>query len=400
MPEQKSSLPCNVVVPSCLTYSLADSKNIASEDILNPQKLAGSSDFSTPPKFTIAPKFQISPDAPWLAPLAGWSDLPFRLLCREEGAKVTCTEMISAKGLVYGGKNTEDLLASSEADSPVVAQIFGAEYDFMEKGIGILQEKGFQHFDVNIGCSVTKVVKTGAGAAMLRDIPNLLKVAEHVITQAHGQVHKPSIIHQEKTGKIGFKIRLGYEMGNDVYIDLAKELEKLGADWITLHPRYAKQAFSGVPKEGALATLKNAVKIPVIASGDLFSAQDGVRVLLETGVDAVMYARGAMSNPFIFNEHAALWKHVQENKLSAAQVPTIAEILPKSEAELREDLGKLIARHLSYAKEFNPHRTLLQMRTIVPRYVKRLGNAKALRLSLIGCRSYEELYALLDEYFG
>ena len=113
-----------------------------------------------------------------------------------------------------------------------------------------------------------------------------------------------------------------------------------------------------------------------------------------------MYARGAMANPFIFKEHAALWKHVQENGLDSKQIPTIAEILPKSETEMRANLGKLIQRHLSYAKEFNPQRTLLQMRTIVPRYVKNLDNAKSLRLALIACRSYEELYPLLDEFFG
>ena len=124
----------------------------------------------------------IRPDSPWLAPLAGWSDLPFRLLCRETGAAVCCTEMVSAKGLVYGGRNTEELLATTSVegerledgsevcDHPLVVQIFGAEVEFMEQAVQILRRRGFVWFDVNMGCSVPKVTKTGAGAAMLRDV--------------------------------------------------------------------------------------------------------------------------------------------------------------------------------------------------------------------------------------
>ena len=152
----------------------------------------------------------IRPDAPWLAPLAGWSDLPFRVLCREQGAAVCCTEMVSAKGLVYGGRNTEDLLAttplegekledgSSVTDHPLVVQIFGAEAEFMEQAVQILKHRGFEWFDVNMGCSVPKVTKTGAGAAMLRDIPNALRVAEAVIKAAG-------------PGRMGFKLRLGWD---------------------------------------------------------------------------------------------------------------------------------------------------------------------------------------------
>ncbi len=136
---------------------------------------------------------------PWLAPLAGWSDLPFRLLCREHGADVACTEMVSAKGLVYNGKNTCDLLRTQAKDSPLIVQVFGAEHDFMQKAVQILKEDGFCFFDVNVGCSVPKVAKTGAGAAMLKDLPNLYKVAESVISE----------VHKDKGRKIGFKIQIG-----------------------------------------------------------------------------------------------------------------------------------------------------------------------------------------------
>lgn len=335
----------------------------------------------------------ISPQTPWLAPLAGWSDLPFRLLCRAHGASVACTEMVSAKGLVYGGKNTHDLLQTNNEDSPLVVQIFGAEEEFMQKGVQLLKEQGFCAYDVNVGCSVNKVVKTGAGAAMLKDLPNFYKVAKAVISE----------VHKDAGHKIGFKIRLGYYMDEDVYEELALRLQDFGVDWISLHPRYAKQSFSGVPKYETLTRLKSLLEIPVIASGDLFTARDGVRVLLETGVDAVMYARGAMSNPRIFAEHKALWQYAQENGITAektAHIPEYETLFPKSPEQIKNDVYALIMAHLNYAKTYSPARAVLQMRTIVPRYVRHLEHAKQVRQALIQCRSFDDLEKVLQEFFG
>lgn len=126
----------------------------------------------------------INPESPWLAPLAGWSDLPFRLLCRERGAAVCCTEMVSAKGLVYGGRNTEELLATRQDDAPLVVQVFGSEASFMEQAVRMLRERGFGWFDVNMGCSVPKVNKTGSGSALLRTPGTGAEVAEAVIRAA------------------------------------------------------------------------------------------------------------------------------------------------------------------------------------------------------------------------
>lgn len=331
----------------------------------------------------------ISPETPWLAPLAGWSDLPFRLLCREQGAAFACTEMVSAKGLVYGGKNTHDLLQTNVQDSPLAVQIFGAEQDFMQKGVQLLKAQGFCNYDVNVGCSVNKVVKTGAGSAMLKDLSNFYKVAKTVIDE----------VHKDAEHKIGFKIRLGYYLGEEVYEELALRLQDFGVDWITLHPRYAKQGFSGVPKYEALARLKELLEIPVIASGDLFTARDGVRVLLETGVNGVMYARGAMSNPHIFAEHKYLWQYVQEKGLSSADIPEYGTLFPRSQEQIKSDIYALIMTHLGYAKTYSPQRAVLQMRTIVPHYVRHLENAKLVRQALIKCRSFAELENVLQEYF-
>lgn len=337
----------------------------------------------------------IKPETPWLAPLAGWSDLPFRLLCREQGAAVACTEMVSAKGLVYGGKNTQDLLQTTAKDFPLVVQIFGAEQEFMQKGVQFLKERGFCAYDVNVGCSVNKVVKTGSGAAMLKDLPNFFAVAKTVIDE----------VHKDAGHKIGFKIRLGYYLGEKVYEEVAQRLQDFGADWITLHPRYAKQSFSGVPEYETLARLKELIEIPVIASGDLFTARDGIRVLLETGVNAVMYARGAMSNPRIFAEHKYLWQYVQEKGITGKDLANIEildynELFPKSPEQIKADIYALIMEHLAYAKTYCPARAVLQMRTIVPRYVRHLENAKLVRQALIKCRTFEDLDAVINEFFG
>ena len=348
----------------------------------------------------------IRPDSPWLAPLAGWSDLPFRLLCREQGAAVCCTEMVSAKGLVYGGRNTEDLLASTPEESeileegsrvcdhPLVVQIFGAEAEFMEQAVHILLQRGFSWFDVNMGCSVPKVTKTGAGSAMLRDVDNALRVAEAVIRAAG-------------PGRVGFKLRLGWDREHEVYRSLAARLADMGAGWVTLHPRHAVQGFSGIPRFSALAELAGDLSIPVIASGDLFTAADGLRVLRETGVSSVMYARGALRDPAIFARHREMLflkdlpSHGRlspdDGKALAAQnACDVLEELPVD----RERLAGVIRRHAMLARRYSPHLALLKMRTVVPRYVKGWEGARALRQELVTCRDWDSLDAILEKYFG
>lgn len=352
----------------------------------------------------------IRPDAPWLAPLAGWSDLPFRLLCRELGAAVCCTEMVSAKGLVYGGRNTEELLAttssegdaledgSSVCDHPLVVQIFGAEVEFMEQAVLILRHRGFSWFDVNMGCSVPKVTKTGAGAAMLRDVPGALRVAEAVIRAAG-------------PGRVGVKIRLGWDEEHEVYLELARRLADLGAGWITLHPRHAVQGFSGRPRHSAVAELAHELSVPVIASGDLFTAADGVRTIRETGAASVMYARGALKNPAVFAEHGRLIAGgalegdlpkgsgiaCEEGRtLDAQHACDVLDDLPADRAAL----FAVIRRHAALARRYAPEHALLKMRTFVPRYVKNLDGARALRQEIVSCRSWDELDDILNRYLG
>ena len=314
-----------------------------------------------------------APDKPWLAPLAGWSDLPFRLLCRRFGAAVCCTEMISAKGLIYKSPGTAELFATCPEDGPVVVQLFGSEAPFMEAAAGQLRDKGFVWFDCNMGCSVPKVARTGSGAAMCKDIDNALSVAEALI-RAAGR------------GRVGFKLRLGWdEPGRspaaETWRVLAPALEALGAGWLTLHPRTAKQGFTGTARWEYLSELKALVSLPVIASGDLFTAEDGVRCLAETGVDTVMYARGALRDPAIFKAHL---------DLLAGREPEVA------------DVATLLARirdHARLARELSTEKVaLLKMRTIVPRYVRHIEGSKQLRADIIACRSWDDFEKALRSF--
>lgn len=320
----------------------------------------------------------IRPDSPWLAPLAGFSDLPFRLLCRGEGAAVACTEMVSAKGLVYGSRGksqagTEDLLLTTPDDAPLVVQLFGEDADFLGEAARLLVERGYRWFDLNMGCSVPKVVKTGAGAAMLKDIPNALKVAKAMIAAA-GE------------GRVGFKLRLGWDAASTIYLDLARGLRDLGAGWISLHPRYARQGFSGEADWNAIGSLKAALDIPVIASGDLMSAKAARDCIARTGADTVMFARGAMANPAIFRDF----------------------LDPSRTGPSAAEMHAMILEHMKLAREHTPGRqgrsglpqALVKMRTFVPRYVRHLPGVKHLRPALAACTSWEELEVILEVFFS
>lgn len=334
----------------------------------------------------------LGPEFPWLAPLAGFSDLPFRLLCRENGAAVACTEMVSAKGLMYGlrRKNkepsaTEELLTTVPEDAPLVVQLFGEDPEFVSRAVDELLARGFRWFDLNMGCSVPKVTKTGAGAALLKDPEQALAVASALFASAG-------------PGRAGCKLRLGWDADNPVYLDLARRLEDAGVAWLTLHPRFARQGFGGALDLAALERLARAVRIPVLASGDLFSAEEGLR-RLDTGVSGVMFARGAMANPAIFRQYRALLK-----KGRAPGAP-VAERTPEPLAA--GELLRLIRRHAELARALTPGKpgrkglapALLKMRTVVPRYVRHLPGSKRLRLSLTRCEDWRDLDAILGEFF-
>ena len=312
----------------------------------------------------------IRPERPWLAPLAGYSDLCMRLLCKEFGAAVVCSEMVSAKGLYYKSNNTHKLLETTPEESPVVWQLFGNDAEIMKQAMEPLVTAGYTWFDLNMGCSVRKVFKQGCGSSMMRDLDNAVDVAKAMISIGG-------------KGKVGFKFRLGVDSENEVYKELALRLEDAGAGWLTLHPRTAAQGFSGTARWEAIKEVVEAVSIPVVASGDLLEPEDGVRCIQETGAASVMFARGAIGNPAIFDEYLTL--------LSGASLK-------------RPDPVKtmhLIQRHKELARQYTNERTaLFKMRTFVPRYVRLFKGAKALRHQLSQCTEWEQLDAVIEEFFA
>ncbi len=309
-----------------------------------------------------------SPDTPWLAPLAGFSDLPFRLLCRELGAAVAVTEMVSAKGLFYDSRNTKRLLATTPADAPLVVQLFGADPDYLYRAAMTLAEQGYGFFDLNCGCSVKKVVKTGAGAALL-GVPDRLVDCAAAMVRALGP------------GRVGVKLRLGPRPPDFTARDLAPRLADAGVAWLTLHPRHASQGFSGTADQAALREFVSASPLPVLASGDLMTAGDAARGLATTGASGVMYARGAMADPRVFVHDAN--RHRAGQGLSLLPLPRVCDV---------------IRRHAALCREYADDReALLRMRTAVPRYLRDLPGCRALRARLCHCASWEELAEIVNE---
>ena len=318
------------------------------------------------------PTLPIGPHHPWLAPLAGFSDLPFRLLCRKYGASVCVTEMVSAKGLVHAGPGTAALLSTTPEDQPLVVQLFGAEAPVLAKAVEMLLARGFLWFDLNMGCSVPKVLRQSAGAAMLRNTRNALGAARAMIDAAG-------------SGMVGFKLRLFPDEPHAPFLllkDFALRLQDMGAGWLALHPRTAGQGFGGRANRDALRELAGCLTIPLMASGDLLNARDGMRCLDETGADGLMYARGALRNPAVFTAHLQLRRK--------------EPLVPQNAAFLRA----MISRHIALARDLTQEKAYLwKMRTILPRYVRGLPGARALRDRLCQSEDWHDIEKALDFFW-
>lgn len=226
-----------------------------------------------------------------LAPMAGITNLPFRLLAREQGASLCFTEMVSVNGLVREGRKTFELLRSVPEDRPLGIQLFGDDPGLLAEGARMVEGHG-DLIDINMGCPVKKVVGTGAGSALLRE-PEKVRA---IIRETRRATGLPLTV----------KIRSGWVCGEANFLEIARIAEDEGCDAITLHPRSRSQMFEGHADWQQIAEMKQGVKIPVIGSGDLFTAADVTAMLAETGCDGVMVARGALGNPWIFRQALAL----------------------------------------------------------------------------------------------
>jgi nifR3 family TIM-barrel protein len=222
-----------------------------------------------------------------LAPMAGVTNLAMRLVSRRLGASLCFTEMVSIEGLVREGRKSFDLVQSTTEDRPLGLQIFGSDPGTMARAAAMVEPYG-DLIDINMGCPVRKVVASGGGSMLLRDPAAIGRIVREV----RRAVRKPLTV----------KIRSGWTCGEQTFREVARIVQEEGCDAITLHPRSRSQMFEGTADWGLIAELKGLVRIPVIGSGDLFTAGDVQRMLAETGCDGVMLARGAMGNPWLFRE--------------------------------------------------------------------------------------------------
>ena len=221
-----------------------------------------------------------------LAPMAGVSDLPFRLLCREQGAGLTVMEMVSAKAILYKNRNTEELMRTVPEDHPVSLQLFGSDPDIVSEIALQIEERPYDILDFNMGCPVPKVVKNGEGSALMRDP----KKAAQIVRACVRKIHKPMTV----------KIRKGFNDDEVNAAELAKMLEDAGAAAIAVHGRTREQYYSGKADWEIIRQVKEAVKIPVIGNGDVTGPESALAMLEQTGCDAVMIGRAARGNPWIF----------------------------------------------------------------------------------------------------
>jgi len=253
-----------------------------------------------------------------LGPMAGITDLPFRLLCKEQGAGLLYTEMVSAKGVMYHNRNTAELLRTTEAEHPIALQLFGSDPEIMASQAEVLSELPFDFFDINMGCPVPKVVNNGEGSALMQTPDKVFAIVDAMVKRQP----KPVLV----------KIRKGFLTENAA--DVAKAAEDAGAQAVCVHGRLRSEYYMGHSDWDCVRKVKGAVSVPVIGSGDVTCGADAIRMKEETNCDAVMIARAARGNPWIFTECNEALRCFWDGMSSKAY-----EVWKKEERDLRSEEG-------------------------------------------------------------
>ena len=304
-----------------------------------------------------------------LAPMAGVTDLPFRLLCREQGVGLLCMEMVSAKAIQYNNKNTQALLEIHPEEPPVSLQLFGSEPDVISEIAKQIEELPFSILDINMGCPVPKIVKNGEGSALMKNP----KLVHEIVSKTVKAIQKPVTV----------KIRKGFDDTCINAVEIAKIIEDAGAAAVAVHGRTREQYYSGKADWDIIRQVKEAVSIPVIGNGDVVSGESAIAMQKQTGCDGVMIGRGAQGNPWIFSE---LIEYEKTGKMP--------------DRPSMEEIKKMILRHAQLQLQYKgEYLGIREMRKHVAWYTSGLPNSAKLRAEINAVETFEQLEALLNSRF-
>lgn len=302
-----------------------------------------------------------------LAPLAGITDAPTRRICREMGAALVYSEMVSGKGLYYGDKKTDQLLFLYEEEKPVAYQLFGSEPEIMAFAARTLDSRENAILDINMGCPVPKIVKNGEGSALLKKVD----LVYDLVSAMTANTAKP----------VTAKIRIGFDQSCINAVETAKAIEEAGAAAVAVHGRTREQFYSGKADWMQIAAVKNAVSIPVIGNGDVTDGDSAMAMMKETGCDFVMIGRGALGNPWIFREVLAAWKGE-----------------PKPDLPNLDEKKEMMLRHFHDMMELKgEYAAVREMRKFVGWYLKGIPGSAALRGKINQIEHAQELAAAIGE---
>ena len=302
-----------------------------------------------------------------LAPMAGVTDLPFRLLCKEQGAGLLCMEMVSAKAIQYNNKNTKALLEIHPEEEPVSLQLFGSDPEVISEVAKQIEELPFAILDINMGCPVPKIVRNGEGSALM----NQPKLVHEIVSKTVKAIQKPVTV----------KMRKGFNDESINAVEIAKIIEDAGGAAVAVHGRTREQYYSGKADWDIIRQVKEAVSIPVIGNGDVTSGESALAMMRETGCDGVMIGRGAQGNPWIFSELREYEK--------TGQMPARPS---------NEELKEMMLRHARLQMQYKgDYLGIREMRKHVAWYTTGLPNSAKLRGEINAVESYEELEELLKK---